>query len=58
MDNVKKMPNNRFDLSNTLVRNLQEQQYKLRAKPFWHRFAGLVNVKRTFRVIRLIQIFS
>jgi hypothetical protein len=30
----RKRPNNRFDLSNPLARNLQEQQSKLRAKPF------------------------
>jgi hypothetical protein len=28
------LSNNRFDLTNPLARNLQEQQCKLRAKPF------------------------
>jgi hypothetical protein len=41
------MANNRFDLSNPLARNLQEQQCKLRAKPFGHGFAGQANVSRT-----------
>jgi hypothetical protein len=39
--------NNRFDLSNPLARNLQEQQSKLRAKPFGHGFAGQANVRLT-----------
>jgi len=39
--------NNRFDLSNPLARSLQEQQCKLRAKPFGHGFAGQANVRHT-----------
>jgi hypothetical protein len=45
-------PNNRFDLSNPLARNLQEQQCKLRAKPFGHGFAGQANVSWTLRALR------
>jgi hypothetical protein len=33
-------PNNRFNLTNPLARSLQEQQCKLRAKPFGHGFEG------------------
>jgi hypothetical protein len=44
-----KKPNNRFDLSNPLARNLLEQQSKLRAKPYGHGFAGQANVRRTLR---------
>jgi hypothetical protein len=33
-------PNNRFNLANPLARSLQEQQCKLRAKPYGHGFEG------------------
>jgi hypothetical protein len=52
------MANNRFDLANPLARNLQEQQSKLRAKPYGQGFAGQANVRMSSLNISIIRYYK